>query len=77
MWVAVKVLYQNTVFVLMTEYGQQKMEAGVSSEILVHMDNTTMCYAQFWSSSPSNSPQCISLLNGISSKFMRCVSNIG
>jgi len=47
MWVAVKVLYQNTVFVLMTEYGQQKMEAGVSSEILVHMDNTTMCYAQF------------------------------
>lgn len=51
MWVAVKVLYQNTAFVLMTQYGQLKMEAGVSSEILVHMDNTTTCYAKFWSSS--------------------------
>lgn len=47
MCVAVKVLYQNAASVLMTEYGQLKMEAGVSSEMLVHMDNTKMCYAQF------------------------------
>lgn len=40
-WVAVKVLYQNTASVLTTEYVQLKMEAGGSSERLVHMDNTT------------------------------------
>lgn len=30
----VKILYQNTASVLATEYGQLKMEAGVSSEML-------------------------------------------
>jgi hypothetical protein len=49
MLVAVKVSYQNTASVLVTEYGQLKMEAGGSSEMLEQMSNTTVCYAKFWS----------------------------
>jgi len=59
--------------VLMTEYGQLKMEAGGSSERLVHMDNTTTRYAKL----SSNTSQCIELLTGKNSKCMRFISNIG
>jgi len=77
MWVAVKVVYQNTASVLMTEYGQIKMEAGIYSECW-YIWTPLQCVTQGSDLRlPTNTSQCIALLNGISSKYMRCASNIG